>query len=187
MYLVRECYYRHDQQDYRLLIILIQFTGFGLYDRKFVDVVRDLHDPMPYLRGIIAELGFDYKAIEYTQPKRRAGKSKNNFYSLYDYAMIGITSYSKVVMRLATFAGFIIGGLSLAAAVSICPQTHVLGSLSAGVAPMVIGMFFLGALQLFFIGLLGEYVLSINTRVLDRPLVVEEERLNFDEPEEDEE
>ena len=79
-----------------------QFTGFGLYDRQFVDVVRDLHDSMPYLRGIIAELGYDYKAVPYTQPKRRAGKSKNNFYSLYDYAMIGITSYSKVVMRLAT-------------------------------------------------------------------------------------
>lgn len=108
MYLVRECYYRLINKITDIDHI-DQFTGFGLYDRKFVDVVRDLHDPMPYLRGIIAELGFDYKAIEYTQPKRRAGKSKNNFYSLYDYAMIGITSYSKVVMRLATFAGFIIG------------------------------------------------------------------------------
>ena len=158
-----------------------QFTGFGLYDKKFVDVVRDLHDPMPYLRGIIAELGFDYTAIEYTQPKRRAGKSKNNFYSLYDYAMIGITSYSKVVMRLATFAGFIIGGLSLVAAVVyLVLKLLYWNRFSAGVAPMVIGMFFLGALQLFFIGFLGEYVLSINTRVLDRP-VVEEERLNFEE------
>lgn len=99
MYLVRECYYRLINKITDIDHI-DQFTGFGLYDRKFVDVVRDLHDPMPYLRGIIAELGFDYKAIEYTQPKRRAGKSKNNFYSLYDYAMIGITSYSKVVMRL---------------------------------------------------------------------------------------
>lgn len=162
-----------------------QFTGFGLYDKKFVDVVRDLHDPMPYLRGIIAELGFDYKAVPYTQPKRRAGKSKNNFYSLYDYAMIGITSYSKVVMRLATFAGFIIGGLSfLAAIVYLVLKLMYWDRFSAGVAPMVIGVFFLGALQLFFIGFLGEYVLSINTRVLDRPLVVEEERLNFDEKEE---
>ena len=187
MYLVRECYYRLINKITDIDHI-DQFTGFGLYDRKFVDVVRDLHDPMPYLRGIIAELGFDYKAIEYTQPKRRAGKSKNNFYSLYDYAMIGITSYSKVVMRLATFAGFIIGGLSLAAAVVyLVLKLMYWDRFSAGVAPMVIGMFFLGALQLFFIGLLGEYVLSINTRVLDRPLVVEEERLNFDEPEEDEE
>ena len=187
MYLVRECYYRLINKITDIDHI-DQFTGFGLYDRKFVDVVRDLHDPMPYLRGIIAELGFDYKAIEYTQPKRRAGKSKNNFYSLYDYAMIGITSYSKVVMRLATFAGFIIGGLSLVAAVVyLVLKLMYWDRFSAGVAPMVIGMFFLGALQLFFIGLLGEYVLSINTRVLDRPLVVEEERLNFDEPEEDEE
>ena len=167
--------------------LIPRFTGFGLYDRKFVDVVRDLHDPLPYLRGIIAELGFDYKAIEYTQPKRRAGKSKNNFYSLYDYAMIGITSYSKVVMRLATFAGFIIGGLSLVAAiVYLVLKLMYWDRFSAGVAPMVIGMFFLGALQLFFIGFLGEYVLSINSRVLDRPLVVEEERLNFEEDESEE-
>jgi hypothetical protein len=161
-----------------------QFTGFGLYDRKFVDVVRSLHDPMPYLRGIIAELGFDYKAIPYTQPKRRAGKSKNNFYSLYDYAMMGITSYSKVVMRLATFFGFFVAGLSLIAGlVYLVLKLVYWNRFSAGVAPMLIGIFFLGALQLFFIGFLGEYVLSINTRVLDRPLVVEEERLNFDEEE----
>ena len=115
MYWIRSCYYKVINKITDIDHIE-QFTGFGLYDKKFVDVVRDLHDPLPYLRGIIAELGFDYKAIEYTQPKRRAGKSKNNFYSLYDYAMIGITSYSKVVMRLATFAGFIIGGLSLVAA-----------------------------------------------------------------------
>ena len=159
-----------------------QFTGFGLYDKKFVDVVRQLHDPLPYLRGIIAELGFDYKEIPYTQPKRRAGKSKNNFYSLYDYAMIGITSYSKVVMRLATFSGFFVAGLSLAAGiVYLILKLMYWNRFSAGVAPMLIGVFFLGALQLFFIGFLGEYVLSINTRVLDRPLVVEEERLNFDE------
>ena len=177
----RSCYYKMINKITDIDHIE-QFTGFGLYDKKFVDVVRDLHDPMPYLRGIIAELGFDYTAIEYTQPKRRAGKSKNNFYSLYDYAMIGITSYSKVVMRLATFAGFIIGGLSLVAAVVyLVLKLMYWNRFSAGVAPMVIGMFFLGALQLFFIGFLGEYVLSINTRVLDRPLVVEEERLNFEE------
>lgn len=157
-----------------------QFTGFGLYDKKFVDVVRGLHDPMPYLRGIIAELGFDYKTISYIQPKRKAGKSKNNFYSLYDYAMIGITSYSKVVMRLATLLGFGVAGLSAAAGVVyLVLKLLYWDRFSAGIAPLLIGMFFLGALQLFFIGFLGEYVLSINTRVLDRPLVVEEERLNF--------
>ena len=183
MYKIRGLYYKLIQKITDIDHIE-QFTGFGLYDKKFVDVVRDLHDPMPYLRGIIAELGFDYKAIPYTQPKRRAGKSKNNFYSLYDYAMIGITSYSKVVMRLATFAGFIIGGLSLVAAlVYLVLKLMYWDRFSAGIAPMVIGMFFLGSLQLFFIGFLGEYVLSINTRVLDRPLVVEEERLNFEEEE----
>ena len=163
------------------------FTGFGLYDKKFVDVVRDLHDPMPYLRGIIAELGFDYYAIPYTQPRRRAGKSKNNFYSLYDYAMIGITSYSKVVLRLATFVGFGVAGLSVLGGI-VCLILKLLywDRYSAGIAPMLIGMFFLSALQLIFIGFLGEYVLSINTRVLDRPLVVEEERLNFEETSDDE-
>ena len=162
-----------------------QFTGFGLYDKQFVDVVRKLHDPMPYLRGIIAELGFDYKAIPYTQQKRRAGKSKNNFYSLYDYAMMGITSYSKVVLRLATFTGFIVAAISVLVGLwyLFYKLTHW-NWFRTGMAPMLIGMFFLGALQLFFIGFLGEYVLSINTRVLDRPLVIEEERLNFEEPDE---
>lgn len=179
MYGIRSCYYKMIN---RITDIdhIEHFTGFGLYDKAFVDVVRDLHDPMPYLRGIIAELGFDYKAIPYEQPKRRAGKSKNNFYSLYDYAMIGITSYSKVVMRMATFLGFLVAGLSFVAGiVYFILKLMYWDRFSAGVAPMLIGVFFLGSLQLFFIGFLGEYVLSINTRVLDRPLVVEEERLNF--------
>lgn len=183
MYWIRSCYYKLIN---RITDIdhIEHFTGFGLYDKKFVDVVRDLHDPLPYLRGIIAELGFDYTTIEYTQPKRRAGKSKNNFYSLYDYAMIGITSYSKVVMRLATFLGFFVAGLSfLAGIVYFVLKLMYWDRFSAGVAPMLIGVFFLGSLQLFFIGFLGEYVLSINSRVLDRPLVVEEERLNFEEDE----
>lgn len=183
MYWVRSCYYKLIN---RITDIdhIEHFTGFGLYDKAFVDVVRELHDPMPYLRGIIAELGFDYKAIPYTQQKRRAGKSKNNFYTLYDYAMIGITSYSKVIMRLATFLGFFVAGLSFLAGIFyLVLKLMYWDRFSAGIAPMLIGIFFLGALQLFFIGFLGEYVLSINTRVLDRPLVVEEERLNFNENE----
>lgn len=183
MYWIRSCYYKLIN---RITDIdhIEHFTGFGLYDKAFVDVVRELHDPMPYLRGIIAELGFDYKAIPYTQQKRRAGKSKNNFYTLYDYAMIGITSYSKVVMRLATFLGFFVAGLSFLAGIFyLVLKIMYWDRFQAGVAPMLIGIFFLGALQLFFIGFLGEYVLSINTRVLDRPLVVEEERLNFDKDE----
>jgi glycosyltransferase involved in cell wall biosynthesis len=183
MYWIRSCYYKLIKKITDIDHIE-HFTGFGLYDKAFVDVVRSLHDPMPYLRGIIAELGFDYKAIPYVQQKRRAGKSKNNFYTLYDYAMVGITSYSKVVMRLATFLGFSVAALSFLAGVFYLVLKIIYWDrFSAGVAPMLIGIFFLGALQLFFIGFLGEYVLSINTRVLDRPLVVEEERLNFDEGE----
>ena len=175
MYWIRACYYKLIRKITDIDHIE-QFTGFGLYDKAFVDVVRSLHDPMPYLRGIIAELGFDYKAIPYVQQKRRAGKSKNNFYTLYDYAMVGITSYSKVVMRLATFLGFSVAALSFLAGIFyLVLKIMYWDRFSAG-----IGIFFLGALQLFFIGFLGEYVLSINTRVLDRPLVVEEERLNFE-------
>ena len=116
MYWIRACYYKLIRKITDIDHIE-QFTGFGLYDKAFVDVVRSLHDPMPYLRGIIAELGFDYKAIPYVQQKRRAGKSKNNFYTLYDYAMVGITSYSKVVMRLATFLGFSVAALSFLAGI----------------------------------------------------------------------
>ena len=167
MYWIRACYYKLIRKITDIDHIE-QFTGFGLYDKAFVDVVRSLHDPMPYLRGIIAELGFDYKAIPYVQQKRRAGKSKNNFYTLYDYAMVGITSYSKVVMRLATFLGFSVAALSFLAGIFyLVLKIMYWDRFSAGIAPMLIGIFFLGALQLFFIGFLGEYVLSINTRVLD--------------------
>ena len=165
------------------------FTGFGLFDKAFVDVVRNIHDPMPYFRGMVAEFGFEYKTILYQRPNRRAGKSKNHFYTLYDLAMIGITSYSKVMLRLASFLGFIIGGLSfLVALVYFIMKLVHWDWFRSGIAPLVIGVFFLGGVQLFFIGLLGEYVLAINSRVLDRPLVVEEERLNFNvrpEPEPD--
>ncbi|HAE44492.1 MAG TPA: glycosyltransferase [Lachnospiraceae bacterium] len=157
------------------------FTGFGLFDKAFVDVVRSIHDPLPYFRGMVAEFGFEYKTILYQRPNRRAGKSKNHFYSLYDVAMIGITSYSKVVLRLAAFLGFIIGGLSFVVAIVylILKLVHW-DWFRSGIAPLVIGVFFLGGVNLFFTGLLGEYVLAINSRVLDRPLVVEEERINFD-------
>ena len=157
------------------------FTGFGLYDKAFVDVVRGIHDPVPYLRGMIAELGFDYKTVLYDRPQRKAGKSKNNFYSLYDIAMVGITSYSKVMLRLATFVGFGIGFLSFLIAIFYFVMKLVRWDwFRTGIAPLVIGVFFLGGVELFFIGLMGEYILSINQRVLDRPLVVEEERLNFE-------
>lgn len=156
------------------------FVGYGLYDREFMEILRDLKDPMPYLRGIVAELGFKYKAVYYVQPQRKSGKSKFNFYRLYDYAMLGITSYSKVPLRLATFAGALVAALSfLAGLVYLVMKLINWYEFSAGVAPLLIGMFFLGAVQLLFIGIIGEYVLNINTRVLNRPLVVEEKRVNL--------
>lgn len=156
------------------------FTGFGLYDRSFMDVLRGLDDPTPFLRGLVAELGYRRKEIPYSQPVRRAGRTSNNFYSLFDAAMLGFTSYTKVGLRIATFAGAIFAGLSmLVALVYLVMKLIWWDRFPAGMAPMLIGMLFLGSVQIFFIGLLGEYILSINQRVMKRPLVVEEERVNF--------
>lgn len=156
------------------------FTGSGLYDKSFINVLRELKDPTPFLRGIVAELGYKRKEIEYEQPQRRAGKSKNNFLSLYDAAMLGITSYTKAGLRLCTFAGMFCGLFSfIAGVVYLVMKLMYWDRFTAGMAPMLIGVFFIGALQLFFIGFLGEYISSINQRVMNRPLVVEEERINF--------
>jgi len=157
------------------------FTGFGLYDKSFIEVLRDLNDPMPYMRGIVAELGPERKEIPYEQPKRKAGKTKNNFYTLYDMAMLGITSYSKVILRLATIIGFIFAAASFVIALIylILKLTNWYG-FAAGTAPILIGLFLFGSVLMFFIGFLGEYILNINSRVMKRPLVVEEKRLNFD-------
>jgi polyisoprenyl-phosphate glycosyltransferase len=156
------------------------FTGFGLYDKTFIDVLRELDDPMPYMRGIVAELGFSRMEIEYVQQKRRFGTTKNNWYTLYDMAMLGITSYSKMVMRLATIFGFIISGLSFAVAMYYLIMKLIYwDKFPFGTAPIIISIFFLGSIQLFFIGFLGEYILNINTRIMKRPLVVEEKRINF--------
>lgn len=158
-----------------------QFTGFGLYDRSFIDVLKNLSDAQPYIRGIVAELGPERKEIEYLQQKRRAGKTHNNFFSLYDAAMVGFTSYTKAGLRLATFFGFIIAFCSfLIGVVYLTLKLVHWHDFSAGSAPATVGQFFLGGVQLFFLGFLGEYVMAINVRVMNRPLVVEEERLNFD-------
>ena len=163
-----------------------QFTGFGLYDKKFIKVLRDLDDPTPFLRGIVAELGFRRKEIPYEQPLRRAGKTSNNFYRLYDAAMLSITSYTKVGLRLATiFGGVCIGASMLVALIYLVMKLIYWDRFAAGMAPLLIGMCFLGSVQIFFIGLVGEYILTINQRVMKRPLVVEEERLNFDEVEDE--
>lgn len=158
------------------------FTGFGLYDKNFMDVLRKLDDPTPFLRGIVAELGYKRKEIEYEQPQRRAGKTHNNFMSLYDAAMLSFTSYTKIGLRLATFLGVGCGIISFIIGVFyLIAKLLWWNNFSAGIAPITIGMFFLGSVQLFFLGFLGEYIMSINQRVMNRPLVVEEERINFDE------
>jgi len=157
------------------------FTGFGLYDKSFVKTLSELDDPQPFIRGIVAELGPERKEIEYTQPQRRAGKTHNNFYSLYDAAMLSLTSYTKIGLRLAVFAGgaFSLIGFIIALVYLVLKLIHW-NDFPAGTAPILIGVFLMSSIQLFFIGLLGEYIMNINRRVMKRPLVVEEERLNFD-------
>lgn len=158
------------------------FTGSGLYDREFVEVLRNLKDPTPFLRGIVAELGYKRKEIPYEQPKRRAGKTHNNFYSLYDAAMLSFTSYTKIGLRLATFMGMGCGIVSAVIGVLYLILKLIFWNrFVAGMAPIMIGMFFLGSVQLFFLGFLGEYILSMNQRIMNRPLVIEEERINFGE------
>ncbi len=179
MFVLRGLYYKFIKKfsDTRQIE---QFTGFGLYDRAFLNVLKEMDDPMPYMRGMVAELGYAHKEIEYVQPKRKAGKTKNNWYTLYDFAMLGITSYTKVVMRMATIAGFVIAGISFLVAVYYLVMKLIYWDrFPLGTAPMMISIFFLGSVQLFFIGFLGEYILNINTRVMKRPLVVEEKRINF--------
>ena len=181
MYGLRSCYYKVIKK-FSEVEQIEHFTGSGLYDRAFIEVLRKLDDPTPFLRGIVAELGFKRKEIPYEQPQRRAGVTKNNFYRLYDAAMLSFTSYTKVGLRMATFFGVLTGGVSfLTAVVYLVMKLLYWDRFAAGMAPLLIGMCFLGSIQLFFIGFLGEYIMSINTRVMHRPLVIEEERINFDE------
>ena len=181
MYALRSLYYKLIRKMSSVDQIS-QFTGFGLYDQGFISVMKSLDDPTPFLRGIVAELGYRRKDIPYTQPKRRAGVTHNNFYTLYDAAMLSFTSYTKVGLRIAVFFGGICAGLSmLFGLLYLIMKLIWWDRFPAGMAPMLIGMLFLGSVQIFFIGLLGEYILSINQRVMKRPLVVEEERLNFSE------
>lgn len=179
MRFLRSCYYKMIKKMSSVDQIE-HFTGFGLYDKTFIGVLRNLNDPTPFLRGIVAELGFKRVSIEYTQAKRRAGKTHNNFFTLFDAAMLSFTSYTKVGLHLVTFAGLVLSALSiLAALVYLVLKIVYWDRFSAGFAPMIIGLFFLNAIELLFIGFVGEYVMSINTRIMNRPLVIEEERINF--------
>lgn len=176
---LRTCYYKVIRKMSSVEQIE-HFTGTGLYDKSFVDVLRKLDDPTPFMRGIVAELGFRRKDIPYKQAKRRAGTTHNNWYTLYDAAMLSFTSYTKVGLRIATFLGFIFAVLDMVFALAYLVAKLIWWDrFPMGTAPLLIGVFFMGSIQLIFMGLLGEYVMSVNTRVMDRPLVIEEKRINF--------
>lgn len=180
VYALRSLYYKMIKK-FSEVEQIEHFTGFGLYDKDFIEVLKNLDDPDPYLRGIVAELGFERKEIPFTQPKRQRGKSSNNWYRLYDAAMLGITSYTKIGLRLATIVGFMISFLSVfVALIYLVLKLCNWNSFQAGIAPIIIGVFLLGGMQIFFIGFLGEYILNINQRIMHRPLVVVEEKLNFE-------
>jgi polyisoprenyl-phosphate glycosyltransferase len=180
MFLVRKLFYRLVNRLADDIETYENFTGFGLYDRQVIDLVRQFGDPYPYFRGMIAEIGLPHSEVLYEQQRRKSGKSKNNFYTLYDLAMLGITKLSKVPLRLVTFSGFagslfaLLGGIAYFAYKLLFWQQFTLG-----IAPIAIGMFFLGSLQLLFMGIIGEYIGNIHTQVHNRPLVIERERLNF--------
>ena len=157
------------------------FTGFGLYDQSFVRLLRAIDDPYPYMRGLVAEYGGDLGEVFYTQPKRMHGKTHNNFYTLYDMAMLGFVNHSKVPLRMASFIGFLCGTVSLLIAlVYFVYKLFYWDSFQLGSAPLIIGLFFFASVQLFFLGIVGEYVGSILTQVRRRPLVIEKERVNFE-------
>ena len=156
-------------------------TGFGLYDRAVVEQLRRLADPYPYLRGLVCELGYSKVLIPFVQPTRRSGFTKNNFYTLYDNAMIGFTNHSKVPLRLAALGGFVLGAISfLLACVYLILKLCFWNRFPMGTAPILLAVLFFASVQLVFLGVLGEYIGAILTQVLKRPLVIERERINFD-------
>ena len=176
---LRKFYYRFVDQITDITL-LADSTGFGLYDRVVIDQLRQINDPYPFLRGLICELGYNIKTVAFDQPKRLRGITKNNFFSLYDIAMLGIISHSKLPIRIASFLGFLVGLLSIIAAICyLILKLLFWDTIPFGFAPVVIGLFFLFGIQLIFIGILGEYISSIHTYVQRRPVVVEKERINF--------
>jgi glycosyltransferase involved in cell wall biosynthesis len=180
MFLVRKLFYRLVNRLADDIETYENFTGFGLYDRQIIDLVRQFGDPYPYFRGMIAEIGLPHSEVLYVQQRRKSGKTKNNFYTLYDLAMLGITKLSKVPLRLVTFSGFAGSLLSLIGGIAYFAYKLLFWrEFTLGIAPIAIGMFFLGSLQLLFMGVIGEYIGNIHTQVHNRPLVVERERLNF--------
>lgn len=179
MHRLRQTYYR--MLDGISDVSLVKdATGFGLYDKVVLDKVREVNDPYPFLRGLICDLGYEIKTVPFNQPRRMRGLSKNNFYSLYDIAWLGVVSHSLVPIRMAAFLGFAMGALSLLVAfIFLILKLAYWDTFPVGVAPIVIGMFFMFGVLLFFVGILGEYIGAIHTYVQKRPVVVEKERINF--------
>lgn len=180
MFAIRNAYYRLIRKIADVEQIK-NFTGFGLYDKKFIDAFKKIDDPYPYFRGLITEIGFERAEIKYVQPERKKGKTKNNFYTLYDVAMLGFVNHSKIPLRLASFVGFGMSVLSfIVALIYLIYKLLYWQEFQLGLAPLIIGIFLFASVQLFFIGILGEYIGAIYTQVKHRPLVVEKERINFD-------
>ncbi len=182
MRLVRKAYY--DLVGWLAEIDLARDnTGFGLYDRAVVDIIAQIDDPYPYLRGLVSDIGFEAAHVPFVKPARKRGLTKNNFYTLYDLAMLGITSHSKLPLRIAALLGFAMSGVSLCVAIAYLVAKFLYwNKFELGLAPLVVGLFFFSSVQLFFIGVIGEYIGAIHTQVLKRPLVVEKERVNFEAP-----
>jgi glycosyltransferase involved in cell wall biosynthesis len=176
---MRSLYYR-TLAKFSNVELVSHFTGFGLYDRQVVEILRSLSDPYPYFRGLIADIGYEPAIVEFVQPARKHGESKSNLLYLYEEAMLGITSYTKLPLRLATGLGFLAALASLViGAFYLIYKLAFWSSFSLGVAPLAIGLFFFSSVQLMFLGILGEYISMIYVQVLHRPLVYEKERLNF--------
>jgi dolichol-phosphate mannosyltransferase len=179
MHFLRKYYYKF-LDNISDIEILKDATGFGMYDKKIIEHLKEINDPYPFLRGIICELGYPIKSIPFIQPRRLGGITKNNFYTLLDIAMLGLVSHSKVPIRIASLLGFLLGCVSILIALYFLVMKLILwDSFPLGSAPAIIGLFFMFGIQLFFVGILGEYIGSIHTHVRNRPIVVERERINF--------
>jgi len=179
MFFIRKCYYNLINRLAEIKLVK-NYTGFGLYDKHIIDILKQMNDPYPYFRGLIFEIGFNPVEVAFTQPMRKRGITKNNFFTLYDIAMLGICSHSKIPLRIATMSGFILGILSLfAAGVYLILKLMFWNTMAMGMAPVVLGLFFFSSVQLFFLGIIGEYIGFIFTKLSNRPLVIERERVNF--------
>jgi len=178
---LRKLYYRFLGKLSQTGEVIQAFTGFGLYSRKFMDGLRQFHEPYPYFRGLVSEIGFKRAEVPFVQDKRKHGKTKNNYFTLYDMAMTGVVNHSKLPLRLAVFCGFILAVASMLIALGyLVYKLMFWDTFTLGLAPLVIGLFFFSAIQLIFIGIIGEYLGAVWTQVKDRPWVIEEEKINFD-------